>query len=101
MAHAIWLQIEYSRSSLKEEKDEELQDSISKMRHDVLLHSIQMNTQLVDSLLRDQKHIDSVIVETHQHSSRQMDNLIKVCRQILKQSKEWKCSISSIIHTAE
>lgn len=101
VALAAWNNVRYSRTLQRDERVEKLWDSICVMQYENLLHGIQTSTQVVESLSRERKSVDSVYLQNQKQLLQQMELLIKIDRQILKQYKNQRCSISSTIHTVE
>lgn len=98
---AVWNNLKYSRIKQKAEIIKEQQDSINLIRYEYLIHNIQINTQIIDSLLGNRKFVDSVHLKNQEYLLHYLQFLINIDRQLLEQNKTQECLNSSTIHTVE
>ena len=101
LALAVLNNVRYSRVNQKAKRVEQEQDSISFVRHEKLLNTIQASTLAIDSLMQEHKSFDSIYMTNQENLLKHMKFLIHLNKQMLEQNKTQRCSISSTIHTAE
>ena len=98
---AVWNNDRYSKAIQEVARVEYEQDSICLVRYEKLLQNIQDNTLIIGSLVQDRKSVDSAYLKNQEYLLQQIEILISINKQVLKQYKKTKCSNLSTTYTAD